>query len=488
MKANNLLLMTDSYKVTHWKQYPPGTQHVYSYFESRGPVQVKGAKFTWPDTTFFGLQYYLKEYLEGPVVTKEKIDEAEAIFADHFNDATLFNRAGWEHILNKHGGHLPVSIKAVPEGTVVPRLNVLMTIENTDPACYWLTNYLETLLVQVWYPTTVCTQSREIKLLMAHYMDVMGGDKSLIDFKLHDFGFRGVSSVESAGLGGCAHLVNFKGTDTLAALIVARDYYGCPNAAGFSIPAAEHSTITSWGREGEVEAYRNMLKQYPTGLVAVVSDSYDIGNACKNIWGKTLKTEVLGRNGVLIVRPDSGDPFMSVLHTLQDLEKGFGSTVNEQGFKTLNNVRIIQGDGVDYWQIVKILFHLKNKKWSIDNLAFGSGGGLLQKLNRDTLKFAFKCSAITIDGQAKPVFKQPASDKTKSSKRGRMKLVLTDPRLFYAAQPPRKKKGPPPPTPPPMTTVAEADVGDDLLHEVFRDGKILKETTLEEVRQLAWVD
>jgi len=483
MKANNLLLMTDSYKVTHWKQYPPGTEKVYSYFESRGPVKVPRQNYTWPDTVFFGLQYYLKEYLEGQVVTKEKIDEAEAVFADHFNDPNLFNRAGWEHILDKHGGHLPVSIRAVPEGTVTPRMNVLMTIENTDPACFWLTNYLETLLVQVWYPTTVCTQSREVKLLLAHYMDIQGADKSLIDFKLHDFGFRGVSSVEAAGLGGCAHLVNFKGTDTLAALQVARDYYGCPSGAGYSIPAAEHSTITSWGKENEVDAYRNMLRQYPTGLVAVVSDSYDIGHACKHIWGKVLKQEVLDRKGTVIVRPDSGDPFMSVFQTLLDLEKGYGSTVNEKGYKVLNNVRIIQGDGIDYNQILRIIWHLNKKKWSVENLAFGSGGGLLQKLNRDTLKFAFKCSQITVNGQEKDVFKQPKSDSNKSSKRGRLKLVIAE---AVAPQMVRGKKiGGSEAT---MKTVSQSAPGEDLLHEVFRDGKILRQTTLDEVRQLAWVE
>lgn len=461
MKSNNLILLTDSYKVSHHKQYPPGTEKVYSYFESRGPFKDP----SWPDVVFFGLQYYLKEYLQGPI-TKDKINEAEAFFKDHFNNSDLFNRAGWEHIVNKHDGRLPVRIRAVAEGTVVPRLNVLMTIENTDPACYWLTNYLETLLVQVWYGTAVATQSREMKLKILQYMDRTGADKSLVDFKLHDFGFRGVSSVETAGIGGCAHLINFKGTDTMAGLVFARDYYDCP-MAGYSIPAAEHSTITAWGREGEKDAYANMLTQFPTGLVAVVSDSYDIFNACKNIWGKELKDQVISRDGMVVIRPDSGEPTRTIPMILNHLAEAFGFTKNEKGYKVLNHVRIIQGDGISHDSIDRILKSVAAHKFSVDNIAFGSGGALLQKLNRDTLKFAFKCASVTVNGVERQVFKSPVGDASKNSKRGRMKLVLQNGRL---------------------TTVPETDEGEDFLDDVFLNGEIVKETDMEEIRHLAFVD
>lgn len=261
---NNICWLSDSYKVSHYKQYPPGTRRVYSYFESRtGSVH--------PQTTFFGLQYWLKQYLAGPVVTAEKIDRAEVLFNKHFG-SKVFNRAGWEHILNKHGGYLPVEIKAAPEGTVVNSSNVLMTVENTDDESYWLTNYLETMLVQVWYPSTVATQSREMKKVITHYLTATG-DPSLVDFKLHDFGFRGVTCPEQAAIGGAAHLINFRGTDTIPGVVMANAFYH-EDMAGFSIPAAEHSTITSWGRDHEVEACRNMLEQYPTGLVATVSLSF----------------------------------------------------------------------------------------------------------------------------------------------------------------------------------------------------------------------
>lgn len=415
--TRNLLELTDSYKVTHSRQYPSGTSRVHSFYESRGGQ--------YPATTFFGLQYLLQEYLEGVVVTREHIEEAAALFAGHFGDATLFNRAGWEHILNRHGGRLPLQIKAVPEGTTVPTSNVLMTVVNTDPAVPWLTNYLETLLCQVWYPTTVATQSRAMRAILLRYLDLTG-DPSQIDFKLHDFGFRGSTTVESAGIGGAAHLVNFKGTDTMAALRVAQRHYDEP-MAGYSIPAAEHSTITSWGREHEADAYANMLKAFPTGLVAVVSDSYDVFHACSELWGKQLRAEVLARDGVLVVRPDSGDPPTTVVKVLELLGEAFGFSINSKGYRVLHpKVRVIQGDGIDIFMLERILKHLAECGWSADNIAFGSGGGLLQKIDRDTCKFAFKCSAIEIDGVWYDVMKDPVTDPGKRSKAGRLTLLLND--------------------------------------------------------------
>jgi nicotinamide phosphoribosyltransferase len=410
----NIILRTDSYKFSHWLQYPPGTRTVFSYFESRGGV--------FPEVTFFGLQYFLKKYLAGEVVTAEKIDWAERRVAAHMGGHHHFNRAGWEHILNAHGGRLPVLIRAVPEGTTVPTGNVLMTIENTDPECFWLTNYLETLLVQVWYPCTVATQSRAMKKIILNNLEETG-DPGLINFKLHDFGFRGVSSVETAGIGGAAHLVNFRGTDTFEAVEVACQYYQEP-MAGYSIPASEHSTITSWGREHEVDAFRNMLDQYPGGLVACVSDSYDIFRACREYWGSDLKDRVLGRNGTLVVRPDSGNPPTTVVHVLNTLGQAFGYTRNSKGFTVLPpQVRVIQGDGIDFDMMGRILFNMKAAGWSADNIAFGSGGGLLQKLNRDTQRFAFKCSAIEINGGWRDVYKDPVTDPGKRSKTGRLKLI-----------------------------------------------------------------
>lgn len=420
-------MLTDSYKMTHWLQYPPETETVYSYFESRGGL--------FPYTVFFGLQYLLKRYLAGVVVTPDEVGETHDFAKLHFGGQEgLFNLKGWEHIALDHGGVLPIRICAVPEGSVVPVHTPLMTVENTCPQCYWLTNYLETLLVQAWYPTTVATLSREAKKIFAAYL-AKTADKSAIpnlDFKLHDFGFRGVSSVESAAIGGAAHLVNFKGTDTFAALALLRDYYHEP-CAGFSIPASEHSTITSWGEAHEIEAIRNMLTQYPQSLVACVCDSYNIYAAVKAI-GTTLKDAVLARNGTLVVRPDSGNPSIVVCDVLAELWHYFGGTTNSKGYKVLDpHVRVIQGDGIsNLGSIDDILSAMEGKGWSTDNIAMGMGGGLLQKVNRDTNSFAFKCSAIKVAGQWRDVYKSPVTDPGKRSKAGRFDLpvVFEDGRLL----------------------------------------------------------
>jgi nicotinamide phosphoribosyltransferase len=463
-KEWNIMLLTDSYKETHWKQYPPGTTVVYSYFESRGGE--------FPDVCFFGLQYFIKRYLCGPVVTKEKIDEAEAICQMHFGhpvygEQAKFNREGWEYILNQHGGYLPISIKAVPEGTVVPTRNVLFTMVNTDPNCFWLTNFLETLLVQVWYPATVATQSREQKITLSNFFKDTGCDMAGLGFMLHDFGFRGVSSVESAGIGGAGHLVNFMGTDTMAALEVCKNFYH-DLPLGFSIPASEHSTITSWTREGEKDAMRNMLEAYPKGLVACVSDSFDIYNACSNIWGGELKSMIEKREGRLIVRPDSGELPKIVLDVLDRLGEKFGTEKTSTGHKKLPDyIRMIQGDGIDKNSLKMILTAMKDAGWAAENSAFGSGGALLQKLNRDTNKFAFKCSYAKIKGQSVDVLKDPITDPGKKSKPGLLTLEKDADGKF-------------------MTTVnGKGDKSKDLLVEVFRNGYLLVDYKMEDIRTRA---
>lgn len=406
----NIILNTDSYKVGHWPQYPPGTENVYSYFESRGGL--------FPETVFFGLQYIVMKHLMQPV-TYADVDEAAAFYAAHFGTDKLFNEEGWRRLVEKHKGSLPVRIKAVPEGTVAPCHSVLMTAENTDPEFPWLTNYLETILSQVWYPTTVATISYFVRQRILKFLEETGSPEQ-IDFKLHDFGFRGVSSFESAGIGGAAHLTSFMGTDTVPALLTLRRYYGA-DMAGFSVPASEHSTMTSWGREHEVDAYRNMIEQYgDMPIYSVVSDSYDIYTACEKLWGRKLRNEVLNAKGTLVVRPDSGDPPKVVIELLEILAREFGNERNAKGYKVLNpKVRIIWGDGLEPNTIEDILQRMKLNQWSADNIVFGMGGGLLQKVNRDTQKFAFKCSSVTVNGEERDVFKNPIGDLGKSSKRGR---------------------------------------------------------------------
>src|SRR6185437_12975069 len=231
---DNLILNSDSYKASHFLQYPPGTEEISSYVESRGG--------RFPHTLFFGLQAFIKQYLLTPI-TQDDIAEAEALLTAH---GLPFNRTGWLRIVNDHGGHLPIEIAAVEEGEVVPTRNVLVQVRNTDPALAWVTSYIETALLRaIWYPTTVATLSFEAKRTIRRHLERTSDDPDgQIPFKLHDFGARGVSSLESAMLGGMAHLVNFQGTDTVSALVGARRFYGAA-MAGFSIPAAEHSTITA---------------------------------------------------------------------------------------------------------------------------------------------------------------------------------------------------------------------------------------------------
>jgi len=413
MKDNGIVLRTDSYKFSHFPQYPKNTTTVFSYVEARGGK--------YKDAQFFGLQYLIKEYLTKPV-TMQQVEYAKERTTAH---GVPFNYEGWKYIVNELGGKLPLRIQAVKEGTVLPVSNVMVTMENTDPKCYWLTSYVETLLLKVWYPITVATTSRECKKIISSFLEETADSSEGLPFKLHDFGYRGVSSEESAALGGAAHLVNFMGTDTFNALELLKDYYGC-DMAGFSIPASEHSTITSWGRENEFAAYENIVDTYKDSpIFACVSDSYNIFEAIK-MWGK-LKDKIIANGNILVVRPDSGDPVEMSRDCVVALDKEFGSSVNAKGYKLLNNVRVIYGDGISSPDVIKaILQNVKDAGFSADNLAFGMGGGLLQKLDRDTMEFAMKCSAMIADGKYIPVYKEPLGMSSKNSKRGFLDLIKVD--------------------------------------------------------------
>lgn len=459
---NNLLLQADSYKISHWRQLPPKTQRVYSYLESRGGF--------FEEVVFFGLQYYL-HLLAGEVFKPEDISEAELFAEKHFGRKDCFNVKGWQRMYDKYHGVLPLRIKAVPEGTVVPVKNVLMTIENTDDEFPWLTNYMETILMKVWYPTTVCTLSREIKKVLKKFHIATGSELSGLPFKLHDFGYRGVSSEETAAIGGGAHLVNFLGTDTIAGIRWLRKYYQEPKEEmyGYSIPAAEHSTITSWGKENEYQAYKNMMDQWPEGLIAVVSDSYDLEYAITNLWGWRLRQQVMERQGTVVIRPDSGNPRVVVLKVLELLGEKFGTETNQKGYRVLcPKVRVIQGDGVNYYTIQDTLAAMQKAGWAAENVAFGMGGALLQQLNRDTQQFAIKCSSVTIEGQERDVWKETKEDPSKASKRGR--LILTHDGTTYRT----------------VTAQTGVQYTEDLLHTVFENGTI-RHQYMEEIRKRAEV-
>lgn len=462
--ASNFILNTDGYKPSHYLQYPDGTEQVYSYIESRGGE--------YDELVFFGLQAFIKEYLEGPIITRAMINEAEDFFAAY---GEPFNKEGWEYILNRHNGCLPIRIDAVKEGTIVPVKNILVSVTNTDPKCFWLTSYVETALLRaIWYPTTVTTVSWRIKQLIKNALMETADNLNGLPFKLHDFGARGVSSLESAAIGGMAHLASgFMGSDTISGVLAANRYYGVSvGLSAYSIPAAEHSTTTILGREGEKKQFARMIEKFAKkdALFAVVSDSYDIMEACKT-WGTTFKQTLIDSGATLVVRPDSGDPVVVSVAVLHELDKWFGSTINTKGYKVLNNVRMIYGDGINEVTIRGILLNAKMAGFSADNIAFGMGGALLQHMNRDTCKFAMKASAALIDGEWVDVFKDPITDPGKKSKTGRMGLYVS--RLTGEFRTIR------------TDTLTIDSEWIPMMDVVFVDGRLVRNQTLDEVRGLA---
>jgi nicotinamide phosphoribosyltransferase len=459
----NKLKLSDAYKYTHWVQYPKDTKTIYSYFESRGGE--------FDNTVFFGLQYLLIQYLEGQFFTQEDLDEAEPFINSIFGQ-NFFNRKGWQHILDKHNGHLPVRIKAAPEGLPIEKRNVLITMENTDPEVPWLTNWLETMLVQCWYPITVATLSREIKKIIYKAAEETGSDVNN-PFWLNDFGFRGVSSIESAGWGDMAHLVNFAGTDTVIGIDFAKHFYDATGLIGASVMATEHSTTTSWGREFEGDFYRNLLDNTPDdAIVSVVIDSFD-ALAAVSFFGTELKEKVLSRTAPVVFRPDSGVPWEMIVDVLQTAWAHFGGTTNDKGYAVLNpSVRVIYGDGINYESIGRILDSVIKAGYAIENICFGMGGALLQQLNRDTHKFAFKCSAIDRNGVWHDVYKDPITDTGKRSKRGRLGLVRSGDEFKTVAE---------------REAYPDPFISLDVLELVFENGKVVKKYTFDEVRANAVV-
>lgn len=446
----NLILNTDSYKASHYLQYPKDVKYVSSYIESRGG--------RWHRLLFYGLQIFLMQYLTKPI-SKNDILEAKEFLQMH---GLPFNEAGWRHILEVHGGYLPLEIEAIAEGSIVQTDNVLVQLKNTDPNLPWLVGYIETALLRaIWYPVAVATNSYFCKQNILTFLKETG-TPSNIDFALHDFGARGVSSYESAGIGGSAHMVNFKGSDTITGAVFAKKYYGAEMAA-FSIPASEHSTMTTWGKEHEFDAYENMVEQFANSIVACVIDSYDTKHAI-DLWAK-LFPKVKEKGGRIVLRPDSGNPVTMASECLEKMMDIAGFSINEKGYKVLpDHIRLIYGDGINSQSLGDVLNELKLRKISADNIAFGMGGALLQHLNRDTLKFAMKTNAISKDGASWiDVSKNPITDPSKRSKSGRLALIKTG-NLFKTIR------------------ASELAGRQNMLTPVFKDGKILRTSTFDEIR------
>lgn len=401
----NPFLLADSYKLSHFKQYPKGTEHLYSYIEPR--------KSEFP-VVILGISYFIKLLGSGPA--QENLDELKTLADLH---GVPWNEEGFQSLVDKYEGrYWPLRISGVPEGTVVSPGTPVVSVVNTDPEFAWLESFFETLALScVWYPSTVASVSRSCKTSIKKYMEMTGADMSTLDFKLHDFGARGSTCGEAQGIGGAAHLTQFSGTDTLASLKFAKDHYGA-DCAGFSIAASEHSTVTSWGRENEREMYKQFIKDNLMGgrIAACVSDSYDINRAL-DMW-YSLKGDIVRSGGTLVIRPDSGHPVSTPVRVIEMLMILFGSTENSKGYRVLPSyIRVIQGDGITPETLLDILAVLEARGISIDNIAFGMGGGLLQNVNRDTCGFAMKCSAIRVNGEWRDVYKDPIAG-GKTSKKG----------------------------------------------------------------------
>lgn len=470
---DNLLLDTDGYKFSHNKQYPEDVTQISSYIEARG---VQG--FDWKEHVFVGLQPFLKRI--GAGITKYDLEEA-IDFSNKYQvaiDVDLF-----KNIIENHDGYFPLHIESLDEGSVVPLGTPLVQVWNTDHKSRGLGGFLETAMLRaVWYPSTVATQSFHAKRVIKKYLLETGGSLAGIDFMLHDFGARGVSSKESAAIGGAAHLMVFQGSDTLSGIEHLFEHYNPSGFPGFSVPAAEHSTITSWGKDHEVDAYRNMLKLYakPNAIISVVSDSYDIYNAVQHLWGGVLQQEVIALGDIgarLVIRPDSGDPIATPIKVVQLLMQRFGFTTTETGHKLLPQyVRVLQGDGINLNSLELILNTAKLAGLCAENFVFGMGGGLLQQVNRDTLKFAMKANAVKSKvGAWRDVYKNPVGG-GKTSKRGRQVV-------FHANVDGEEKRFC-------STEMMDylrvgTDVSGNLLQSRFNGetGELYKETNLDEIRQ-----
>lgn len=481
----NFILLSDGYKYSHHKFYSPGTSKIYSYMESRGH---RGKVFN--EVVSAGQNYFIKRYLTGQLFTQEELDTA----AEHLEQSTgrkdVFDKPKFQKWLDERGAIAPIRIKSAPEGMIIPVHNVLMTVENTDDEdggtgeFAWVTNFLESLLLEIWYPVTVATISREVKKTIKKYFlltsDLVGDALEItMQFILNDFGFRSVGSPESAAIGGMAHLINFLGSDNEHAADMVRRYYNTTTVYAKTIPATEHSIMTQEGEAGEWNVIKRVLREVPTGIVAMVMDSFNILRAIEFVSTGEMRDLILQRDGTVVLRPDSGDPVRTLLEIFKILFKNLPYTTNSKGFKVLPpQYRVIQGDGVNYNSIGDMYQALYGAGISAENLVLGMGGKLLQaEIDRDTFNFAFKCSFSIVNGREINVVKNPTEidangnvqKSFKKSKQGRLKLVRREDGTIYT-----------------MSSMEPGfDKAVDLLVTIFENGEMINEPTFEEIRERA---
>lgn len=370
----------------------------------------------------FGLQMHLRKWVHNIwPLQPHHIAETAEFMAKH---GEPFDEKPWRYLVEKYGGYPPVTIKAIPEGLLVPAQCPLVRIVCTDPKLFWLPMFLETDLQRaVWYPSSVASQDHEHYLAIKRWWGLTVGHYNGMGFALHDFGGRGVTCDEQAQIGGAAHLVHFDGSDTLEGIWAANEYYGVSGGmSGFSVPASEHSIQCAWGPLRQKEYLEHVLHTYAKegAIVSIVLDGYDtlreVATLCTVLKDKIIASKALK----VVFRPDSGDAIKLVEEILKMQNAVFGSTLNQRNYKELHGVGVIQGDGVDKAAIEAILARAEALGFAANNIVFGSGGALLQKLNRDTYGFAQKASAVEEIHRWKGIYKDPVTDPGKRSAAGKL--------------------------------------------------------------------
>lgn len=465
----NPLLACDEYKCGHMEQYAPGTSKVYSYLTCRSGK-------TYTKSVVIGLQYYLMEYLTiklTPEMGEEFIENQVAILGSCSENVKSKIRALCQL------GYFPVEIKAVDEGTILPVRNVVFTVTNTLPKFYWVPGFIESLLLKVWYPIVVATTSFHYReLVEMFFKDTVDEDQHGVKpFQVHDFGYRGDSSEEGSALSGIAHLASFLGSDTVPARKFAQKYYKATEPIMLSVPASEHSVMCSFGRENELDGFKHMLNIYPTGIVSIVSDTFNLWNVLTNFVVQ-LKEQIIARNGKVVFRPDSGDPekiicgdpsakegspeWYGAIHLLDSV---FGSTINSKGYKVLNPCcGLIYGDAMYLARYSRTLQRLKEMGYAASNLVIGVGG-ILRNHSRDTLGCSQKATYVEVNHEPREIEKDPITDPNKKSHKGLLRLTW-DAENGYVTED--------------QVTPSEEQMG--LLQTVFKDGVITREFTLSEIR------
>lgn len=421
----SLICRTDSYKFTHPFMFKELNKRVgkkkvvgmASYGESRMPSRTK--------VTVMGGQMALNKMFYRPIRMSD-VDAAEAFALKHFG-RPLFDRASWEKVVTVYGGMIPAIIRAVPDGTVIPGGVPIYSVTVLDPDLFWMSSGIETILLRgYWYPTTIASLDRDTKQELKRYYEMSGADLAGLEFALHDFGGRGVSCGEQAEIGGAAHLVSFMGSDTIEGVLTANYYYQ-DDMAAYSVFATEHSVECSFGLDvaGEEDYIRAILANAVEGsIVSIVIDGKDMWR-CAELLCTVFRDAIIASKAKVVFRPDSGDMLEIVPRLIRMQDMAFGHTVNAKGYKKINHVGIIYGDGVDRRNMITMIGNLVvGMMYSADCMIFGSGGTLLQKVDRDTLKFAQKGSALLYeDGTWEGIAKDPVTDPGKKSKEGVMTAI-----------------------------------------------------------------